>query len=72
MECGGQYYVLLSVVLSLPERVYFRIRTYSALGLNLSEVVHQGSPILCLSNQVLTGLPGIYTSMEVLTYQRSA
>ena len=67
MEGGGQYYVLMLVVLSLPERVYVCSSMYSALGLNLSSVVHQGSFMVFLSNQVLTGLPGVYTRMEVLT-----
>ena len=67
MEGGGQYYVLLSVVSSLPERVYVRISTHYALCINLSSVVHQGPPVVRLSNQFITGLPGLYTRIEVLT-----
>ena len=71
VEGGGYYYVLLSVVSSLPEMVYVCSSKQSALGLNLSEVVHQGPPVMRLSEQVLTGLPGIYTRMKVLTQHRS-
>ena len=55
------------VVSSLPERVYDCTSTQSALGRNLYSVVHQGPPVVRLSNQVLTGLPGIYTIMRLLT-----
>ena len=68
MEGCSQYYVLMLVVLSLPERVYVLIRTHSALGLNLSSVVIQGLHVVHLSNQVLTVLPGLYTRTEVLIY----
>ena len=34
-------------------------------------MVHQGPIVVRLSNQVLTGLPGLYTIMEVLTKQCS-
>ena len=35
-------------------------------------MVRQGPPVVRLSNQVLTDLPGLYIRMEILTYQRSA
>ena len=35
-------------------------------------MVHQGPPMVRLSDQVFTYLPGIHTRMEVLAYQRSA
>ena len=72
VDGGGQYYVLLLVVLSLPERVYVSRSTQSDLCLNLYSVVHQVINVAHLINQFLTGLPGIYTIMEVSTYQRSA
>ena len=71
MEVGNQYYVLLSIELSLPERVYFCSSTQSALGLNLSSVVHQGSTMVRLINKVIIVLPGLYTIIYLLTYQRS-
>ena len=71
MEGCGQYYIILDVVSSLPERVYVYSSAQYALDLNLSTVVHQGPPVMRLSEQVLTGLPGLCTSIEVLNYQRS-